>query len=57
MYTIIARNKISAEHSQQKRCVYQVCGVSGRRLLHMFPQYCKAAIYNHFDFDKRELNK
>lgn len=53
----MVRNKISAEHSQQKRCVYQVCGVSGRRLLHMFPQYCKAAIYNHFDFDKRELNK
>lgn len=53
----MVRNKISAEHSQQKRCVYQVCGVSGRRLLHMFPQYCKAAIYNHFDFDKREPNK
>ena len=43
----MARNKVSVEHSQQIRCLYQVCGVSGKKLLQMFPQYCKAAIYNH----------
>ena len=61
----MARNKVSVEHSQQIRCLYQVCGVSGKKLLQMFPQYCKAAIYNHAkrpigdenEFDKRKLNK
>ena len=60
----MARKKGLVEHSQQIRCLYQVCGVSGRKLLQMFPQYCKAAIYNHVRpigdenmFDKRKLNK
>ena len=61
----MARNKVSVEHFQQIRCLYQVCGVSGKKLLQTFPQYCKAAIYNHTkrsigdenEFDKRRLNK
>ena len=61
----MARNKVSVEHSQQMRCFYQVCGVSGKKLLQIFPRYCKAAIYNHAkrpigddnEFDKHKLNK
>ena len=53
------------EHSLQIRCLYQSCGVFGRKLLQKFPQYCKAAIYNHVrryigvgnEFNKRKLNK
>ena len=53
------------EHSQKIRCLYEVCSVSGRKLLQMFPQYCKAVLYNHAKrpivdenvFDKRKLNK
>ena len=43
----MGRNNVSVQHSQQIRCLYQVCGVSGRKLLQMFPQYCKAVISNH----------
>ena len=58
----MARNKVSVEHSQQIRCLYQVCGVSVKKHLQMFPQYCEAAIYNHAkrptgdenEFDKRK---
>ena len=61
----MARNKVSVEHYQQIRCLYQVCGVSGKKLLQMFPKYCKAAKYNHAkrpigdknEFDKRKLKK
>ena len=61
----MARTKVSVEHSHQIRCLYRVCGVSGKKLLQMFPHYCKAAIYNHAkrpideenEFDKRKLNK
>ena len=61
----MARNKVSVEHSQQMRYLHQVCGVSGEKLLQMFPQYCKAAIYNDAkrtigdenELDKRKLNK
>ena len=40
----MARNKVSVEHSQQIRSLYQVCGVSSSKLLQMFPQYCKAVM-------------
>ena len=60
----MARKKVSVEHSQQIRCLYQVCRVSGRKLLKMFSQCCEAAICNHVRptgeenmFDKRKLNK
>ena len=53
------------EYYQKVRCLYDVCGVFGRKLLQMFPQYCKAVLYNKAKrsigdenvFDKRKLNK
>ena len=61
----MAKTKVSVEHSRQIRCLYRVCGVSGKKLLQMFSHYCKTAIYNHAkrpigeenEFDKRKLNK
>ena len=61
----MARNKVLVEHSLQIRCLYQSFCVFGRKILQKFPQYCKAAIYNHArrhidvgnEFDKRKLNK
>ena len=57
--------KISHEHSTQIRAAYQLSGVRGRKLLQIFPQYSKAAIYRHIKkplngepvFDKRKMNK
>ena len=45
--------------------MHKSCGAFGRKLLQKFPQYCKAAIYNHVrryigvgnEFNKRKLNK
>ena len=59
------RNKISHEHSAQIRAAYQLSNVRGKKLLKMFPQYSKAAIYKHAKkplngesvFDKRKMNK
>ena len=56
---------VTLEHSCQIRAAYQLAGIKGQRLLQMFPQYCKAAIYKHAKkpingephFDKRKLNK
>ena len=61
----MARKEVSVEHSQQIRCLYEVCDVSGKKLLQMLPQYCKVAMDNHAKrpigdknvFDKRKLNK
>jgi hypothetical protein len=57
--------KISHEHSAQIRVAHQLSNVRGKRLLQMFPQYSKAAIYKHAKkplngepvFDKRKTNK
>jgi len=58
-------NNITLEHSCMIRTVYQLCGVKGKRLLDMFPQYSKARIYVHAKkplngdtcVDKRKHNK
>lgn len=58
-------NRISHEHSAQIRAAYQLSNIRGKSLLHMFPQYSKAAIYKHVKkplngepvFDKRKMNK
>ena len=60
------RNKISHEHSAKIRAAYQLSNVRGKKLLKMFPQYSKAAIYKQAKkkplngdpvFDKRKMNK
>ena len=59
------KNKISHEHSAQIRAAFQLSNVRGKKLLKMFPQYSKAAIYKHAKkplngkpfFDKRTMNK
>ena len=56
--------KVTLEHSCQIRAAYQLAGVKGKKLLKMFPQYCKAAVYKHArkpingeaTFDKRKNN-
>ena len=57
--------RITLEHSCQIRSMYQLCGVKGRKLTGLFPQYCHAQIFVHAQkplaggavFDKRRLNK
>ena len=59
------KNKISDEHSAQIRAAFQLSNVRGKKLLKMFPQYSKAAIYKHAKkplngepfFDKQTMNK
>ena len=41
------RQRVSIEHSCQIRGAYQLCGVRGKDLLRMFPQYSKVTVYNH----------
>lgn len=61
----MVKKKITIEHSCQIRVLYQVSGVRGKKLLNMFPQYCKSSVYEHARkcinsepiFDKRKLNK
>ena len=58
------RNKVKIEHSCQIRTLYSLGGVKGKKLLKMFPQYSKSAIYMHckkplngdVPFDKRKVN-
>ncbi len=60
-----SRKNVALEHSAQIRAAYQLSNIRGKRLLKMFPQYSKAAIYKHARkplngepvFDKRKANK
>ena len=35
------------EHSSQMRILYQISGIRGKKLLNMFPQYCRATVFKH----------
>jgi transposase len=60
-----SRKNVALEHSAQIRAAYQLSNIRGKKLLKMFPQYSKAAIYKHARkplngepvFDKRKANK
>ena len=60
-----SRKNVALEHSAQIRAAYQLSNIRGKKLLKMFPQYSKAAIYKHAQkplngepvFDKRKANK
>ncbi len=41
------KNKVTSRHSAEIAALYQKAGVSGKKLLDMFPQYSKASIYRH----------
>ena len=47
------RKKVEIQHSCQMRAAYSLGGVRGKKLLKMFPQYSKTAIYTHV---KKPLN-
>ena len=60
-----SRKNVALEHSAQIRAAFQLSNIRGKKLLKMFPQYSKAAIYKHAQkplngepvFDKRKANK
>lgn len=60
-----SRKNVALEHSAQIRAAYQLSNIRGKKLLKMFPQYSKAAIYKHAQkplngeplFDKRKANR
>eukprot|EP00794_Sanderia_malayensis_P001028 gene1028-biopygen266 len=41
------KNKVTVQHSAEIAALYQKTGVSGRKLLEMYPQYSKATVYRH----------
>ena len=59
------RNQVTVRHSTEIAALYQKAGVSGGKLLEIFPQYSKASIYRHAKkpigeapaHDKRKENK
>ena len=59
------RNQVTVRHSAEIAILFQKAGVSGKKLLEMFPQYSKATIYRHAKkpigeaaaHDKRKDNK
>ena len=60
-----SRKNVTLEHSAQIRAAYQLSNIQGKKLLNMFPQYSKSAIYKHAQkplngepvLDKRKANK
>ena len=48
------KNAVTVQHSVEMATLYQTGGVTGARLLNMFPQYSKATIYRHA---KKPLNR
>ena len=59
------RSQVTERHSAEIGALYQKAGVSGAKLLELFPEYSKAAIYRHaktpmgqdVPCDKRKHNK
>ena len=59
------QNKVTIQHSSQIRAAYQLGGMTGKALVQLFPQYCRATIFKHAKkpingetiFDRRSLNK
>ena len=58
------KNGVTVQHSVEIATLYQTGGVSGAKLLKMFPQYSKATIYRHAkkpfnraNHDARKKNK
>eukprot|EP00794_Sanderia_malayensis_P001342 gene1342-1482_t len=47
------KNKVTVQHSAEIAALYQKAGVSGRKLLEMYPQYSKATVYRH---TRKQLN-